>query len=47
MAGRIHRREVFNYLKKNYPEYFDKQEPQKDLEPLIRITEELAENIEA
>lgn len=42
-AAKNYRREIFNYLKKNYSEYFDLKEPQKDIDPMIKKMEEFAE----
>jgi hypothetical protein len=39
----VHRREVFNYLKKNMGEYFDSKDPAKDIDPLIKMCEEISE----
>lgn len=43
---RFHRKDVFSYLKKNFAEYFDSKEPQKDLEVPIKNAEAGAEKIE-
>jgi hypothetical protein len=45
-AAKAHRREVFHYLKKNFSEHFDSKEPQKDIDPLQKKAEEVAEDLE-
>jgi hypothetical protein len=45
-AGRSQRKEIFSYLKKNFSEHFDSKEPQKDIEPLLKKTEEVADDLE-
>ncbi len=45
-AGRLHRKEVLHFLKKNFQEYLDSKDPQKDMEVLTKKVEETAENLE-
>lgn len=45
-APRVHRREIFNILKKNFPEYLDSKEPQKDIDLILKRTEDGADMVE-
>jgi len=38
---------VFNYLKKNFGEYFDPKEPQKDIDLLLQKAEQSAELLDS
>jgi hypothetical protein len=41
-----HRKEYINYIKKNFAEYFDPKEAQKECDHVLRKVEELAEQLE-
>ena len=45
-AARVHRKEVFHLMKKNFGEYFDTKDPQKDIDPIVKRMEELADKID-
>ena len=45
-APRTHRKEFITYLRKNYPEFFDGKDIQKECESITKKTEELADLLE-
>lgn len=46
LVPRTHRREFFHYLKKNFAEYFDGRDIQKEVDELGRKSDEIAKEIE-
>lgn len=47
IVPRTHRREFFAYLKKNFSEYFEGRDIQKDMDELSRRADEIAKEIES
>lgn len=45
-ASRAHRHEIFGYLRKNFAEFFDGRDGQKDIDELCAIADDLYEQIE-
>ena len=43
---RTHRREVFNYLKKNFAEYFDGKDIQKETDEMAKKADLIAQGID-
>lgn len=43
---RTHRREIFNYLKKNFAEYFDGKDIQKETDEMSRKADQIAADID-
>ena len=43
IVPRQHRREIFHYLKKNFADYFDGKDLQKELDEMSKRTEQLAQ----
>ena len=43
---RQHRRDMFSFIRKNYVEYFDGRDIQKDCDAMAKKAEDFAENIE-
>lgn len=42
----MQRREIFNYIRKNFADYFDGKDIQKEIEEMIRRADYLADSIE-
>lgn len=40
------RKEFLNCIKKNFPDYMDSKEPQKDIEMLLNKANQLGDNVE-
>ena len=46
IVPRTHRREFFNYLKKNFAEYFDGRDIQREIDEMSRRSDEIAKEMD-
>lgn len=46
IVPRTHRREFFNYLKKNFSDYFEGRDIQKEVDELSKRADEIAKEID-
>ena len=46
LVPRTHRREIFNFLKKNFAEYFDGRDIQKEIDELTKRADHIASEID-